>query len=315
MVRARTLRRRLTVPLPRPALRLRTPGGRWVRRFFVKAYTENLTGLAGMVAYNLLLSIFPLALLALFVFGLVLQSPSLEESALRDLREIFPTAAYSTLTLALDGIRRSSTSFGIFALLASLWIGSSFWGALDTAFSQSYHVPARSWVEQKRFGVAMIGVVLLFMAATVFVPTVQAILKSGARDLPLGLAGVESLVFALTLVAGLVVLFGIFCVVFWTVPNRPVPWAAVWPGALAAMLATGAVDYAFPLYLSNISTVARVGTTFVFVLIVLLWFYALSAIILGGATINAMRLEAREARPSPGAGGSGERSTGGDAPP
>ena len=41
--------------------------------------------------------------------------------------------------------------------------------------------------------------------------------------------------------------------IYWTVPNEPVPWPAIWPGALAATLAIGAVDYAFPFYLSNIN--------------------------------------------------------------
>jgi uncharacterized BrkB/YihY/UPF0761 family membrane protein len=69
-----------------------------------------------------------------------------------------------------------------------------------------------------------------------------------------------------------------------------VPWRAVWPGALAATAAIGVVSYAFPAYLSSISTIARFGTTIVFVLIVLGWFYLLALIILGGAVINALRL-------------------------
>ncbi len=267
---------------------------RAVRRFWVKAYTDNLTGLSGMVAYNLLLSIFPLALLALFIFGRVLQSPDLEQSALRDLRDVFPRAADSTLAETLDKVRTSSTSFGLVALAASIWIGSSFWGALDTAFCRIYHVTCRSWVEQKRFALAMLGVVLLLMAATVFVPAAQSILASGGERLPLGIAEVRGLYVALTLAASLVLLFAIFCLIFWSVPNRLVPWRAVWPGALGATIATGIVDYAFPLYLTNIATISQLGTTFVFVIIVLLWFYALAAIILGGATVNAMRFEAFE---------------------
>jgi uncharacterized BrkB/YihY/UPF0761 family membrane protein len=74
------------------------------------------------------------------------------------------------------------------------------------------------------------------------------------------------------------------------VPNRFVPWRAIWPGALAATVAIGIVDYAFPAYLSNISTIAHVGTTLIFITIVLLWFYALAIIILGGAIVNAERL-------------------------
>lgn len=268
---------------------------RTVVRFWRKAYEDNLTGLAGMLAYNLLLSILPLALIALFIAGRVLESPDLEQSVLRDLREIFPSTEASTLTDALDGIRRSSTSFGLFALLASVWIGASFWGALDTAFCQIYHVRCRSWLEQKRFSLAMLVVVLLLMAATVTVPTLQSILASGTHNLPLGLAEVEGLVYVATLAIGLVLLFATFCVIFAAVPNRGVPWRAIWPGAAGATLATGVVDNAFPLYLSNVSPLAALGSTFVFVVIVLVWFYVLALIILGGATVNAMRFEAEEA--------------------
>jgi uncharacterized BrkB/YihY/UPF0761 family membrane protein len=172
-----------------------------------------------------------------------------------------------------------------------VWIGSSFWGALDTAFCRIYHVRCRSWVEQKRFALGMLVVVLLFMAATVAVPTLQSLLVSGTDDLPLGLSGVNGVLYAATLAAGLVLLFIILCIVYSTVPNTLVPWRAVWPGALGATLAIGVVDYAFPAYLGSISTLARFGTTFVFVLIVLIWFYAIAIILLGGAVVNSMRLE------------------------
>ena len=101
----------------------------------------------------------------------------------------------------------------------------------------------------------------------------------------------KGVVYYATLAAGLLLLFAILCIVYWSVPNAFVPWRAIWPGAAAATAAIGVVDYAFPFYLSNISTIARFGTTFVFVLIVLLWFYAIAIIVLGGATINAMRYE------------------------
>lgn len=286
-----------TSPLEPRARRMVARPPRGLVAFWHKAYTDNLTGLSGMVAYNLLLSIFPLALLALFVFGQVLESPELEERVVSDLREIFPSVTDSTLTTTLDQVRNSSGTLGIFALVTSIWIGASFWGALDTAFCRIYHVKCRTWVEQKRFSVAMLGVSILLMAATIFVPTVQSILVAGTDNLPLGLAEVRGLVYLITLGIGLVLLFGVFCVIFWSVPNRRVPWRAVWPGAAGATLATGVVDYAFPLYLSNISTIAQLGTTFVFVVIVLVWFFALSAIILGGAIVNALRFEAFEATP------------------
>jgi len=175
--------------------------------------------------------------------------------------------------------------------VASIYIGSSFWGALDTAFCRIYHGPCRSWLQQKRFALVMLVFVLLFMAATVAVPALQSLLVTRSDDLPLGLSEVPGLIYGLTLAAGLLLLFLILCVIYTTVPNQRVPWRAIWPGALGATLAIGIVDYAFPIYLSTVSTFPRVGTTFVFVIIVLVWFYVLAAIILGGATVNAMRHE------------------------
>ncbi len=67
----------------------------------------------------------------------------------------------------------------------------------------------------------------------------------------------------------------------------------MWPGALGATVAIGIVDYAFPFYLSNVSAFAGLRTTLVFVLIVLIWFYALAIIILAGAVVNELRLLGR----------------------
>ena len=64
----------------------------------------------------------------------------------------------------------------------------------------------------------------------------------------------------------------------------------MWPGALGATVAIFCVDYGFPFYLTNVSTFGGLRTTLVFILIVLLWFYILALIILGGAVVNELRL-------------------------
>jgi membrane protein len=260
-------------------------------RFWRKANEENLTGLSAMVAYNLLLSIFPLALVALFIAGRVLRSPEVQESVLRDLEQLFPSAAESTLSEAVRRLQQSSTTAGIVALVAAVWFASSFWGAVDTAFCRIYHRPCRSWVRQKLFALGMFAVVLLFIVASVAMPAIQSLLLTGADDLPFGLSDVPGLLYGATLVAGVLVLFAALCVAYRVVPRGSVPWRCVWPGAAVATVAMLAVDYAFPVYLQNVSTL-RAGTTFVFVLIVLVWFYAMALILLVGAVVNELRFEA-----------------------
>jgi membrane protein len=263
-----------------------------VAGFFGKAFEDNLTGLAAMVAYNMLLSIFPLALVALFIAGRVLRSPEVQDSVLRDLEQLFPSAAESTLSEAVRRLQQSSTTTGIAALVAAVWFASSFWGSLDTAFCQIYHRPCRSWLRQKLFALGMFVIVLLFIVASVALPTLQGVVFTGAEDLPFGLSDVEGLVYTITLVAGVLALFVALCATYLLVPTGPIPWRCVWPGAFGATLAIGLVDYGFPLYLQNITTL-RAGTTFVFVLIVLVWFYAMAFIVLAGAVVNELRFERR----------------------
>ncbi len=258
--------------------------------FWRKAYEENVTGMSGMVAYNLLLSIFPFALVVLFIAGRVLRSEELSASLLADLQRIFPTAADSTLSEGIRRLQQTSTTAGIAAIVGAIWFGCSFWGAMDTAFCRIYHCECRTWVRQKVFALGMFVVVFLFVAATVIVPTVQALLVSGARDLPLGLSDVKGLVYGMTLTIGVGVLFLTLCAIYRLVPKARMPWAAVWPGALGATAAIGIVDLGFPLYLDNVSTL-RIGTSAVFVLIALVWFYVIALILLAGAVINGLRFE------------------------
>src|SRR3954462_2078655 len=263
----------------------------WLRAFWQRAYRENVTGLPAMVAYNLMLAVFPFALLVLFVFGQVLKIGGVESSVLADLQRLFPNTEQQTLTDALRRIEDNSTTIGIAAFVGSLWIGASFWGAMDTAFCRIYHVECRGWVEQKRFSFAMLGVVLLFIAASIFAPALESAVLASTDRLPFGLSDIKAIDTALVLGAALLVTFGICSVIFWAVPKGHMPWRAVWPGAAFVTFAAGLANWLFPIYLSNVSSLSHFGSTLGFVLIALLWFYVLSLALLAGAVINSLRFE------------------------
>jgi YihY family inner membrane protein len=244
-----------------------------------------------MVAYNLMLAVFPFSLLVLFIFGQVLRIHGVETSVLDDLERLFPNVEQETLTDVLQRIQDNSTTFGIAAFVGSLWIGASFWGAMDTAFCRIYHVECRGWVEQKRFSFTMLIVVLLFIAASIFMPTIEGALVSSTDKLPLGLSDIKAIDTVLLLAAALIVTFLICSVIFWAVPKGHMPWRAVWPGAAFVTVTAGVANWAFPFYLANVSSLSRLGSTLGFVLITLIWFYALSLALMAGAVINSLRFE------------------------
>ncbi len=279
----------------------------WLRAFWHRAYRENVTGLSAMVAYNLMLAVFPFALIVLFVFGQVLKIGGVEAGVLDDLKRLFPDVEQQTLTDVLNRIESNSTTIGIAAFFGSLWIGASFWGAMDTAFCRIYHVECRGWVEQKRFSFAMLAVVVLFIAASIFLPAVESGLVSSTDRLPLGLSDIKLIDTALLLVAAILIVFLICCVIFWAVPKGHMPWRAVWPGAAFVTVAAGIANWLFPVYLSNVSSLSRFGSTMGFILIALLWFYVLSLALMAGAVINSLRHELHDTGELPYANGVPEK--------
>jgi membrane protein len=266
----------------------------YLRAFWHRAYQENVTGLAGMVAYNLVLALFPFALLVLFIFGRVIQSPSVEESVVNDLQRLFPAVELTTLKNTLDHIRDSSTTIGLAAAIGAVWIGTSFWGAMDTAFCRIYHVQCRGWFEQKRFAIVMLLVVILFLAASVVVPTLEGVLVSSASDLPFGLSRIRGIASVLLLMAALTGTFLLCSVIYYSVPKGHVPWHGVWPGALFVTVTTGIANAVYPFYLTQVSSIGEVGGTIGFILVALVWFYLVSLSLMAGAVINALRYELRD---------------------
>ena len=263
----------------------------WLQAFWTRAYRENVTGLSAMVAYNLMLAIFPFALLVLFIFSQILRIEGIEAGVISDLQRLFPDAEQNTLNNALSSVRSNSAAIGIIAALGSIWIGASFWGAMDTAFCRIYHVECRGWWEQKRFSLGMLVVVALFILGSVLLPAFEGALIDSTQRLPFGLNEVQSLDSAILIGVTLILNLAVCSMIYWAVPKGHMPWRAVWPGAIFATLVAGLANWLFPLYLTNISTLSNFGSTIGFILIALLWFYIVALTLIAGGVINSLRHE------------------------
>jgi membrane protein len=263
----------------------------WLQAFWTRAYRENITGLSGMVAYNLMLAIFPFAFLVLFIFSQVLRIEGVETGIFNDLQRLFPDAEQGTLDNILSAIRSNSATLGLAAGIGSLWIGASFWGAMDTAFCRIYHVECRGWWEQKRFSLGMLLVVALFLLGSVVLPAAEGALIRQTENLPFGLNEIQSLDSVVLVAVTLTLNFIVAAVIYWAVPKGHMRWRAVWPGALFTTIVAGLANWLFPVYLTNVSALDRFGSTIGFILIALLWFYLVALTMLAGAVLNSVRHE------------------------
>jgi uncharacterized BrkB/YihY/UPF0761 family membrane protein len=137
----------------------------------------------------------------------------------------------------------------------------------------------------------MLLALTLLLAASVAVPIVESAVLAGTDDLPWGLNDFGAVRTSVVVVGGFIATFVIVSAIYWAVPKGHMPWSSVWPGALFFSTAVGIANYVFPLYLTTISDLNRVGGTIGFILVALIWFYAVSLGLLAGAVINSLRHE------------------------
>jgi membrane protein len=124
---------------------------------------------------------------------------------------------------------------------------------------------------------------LLSTAASSFIQLLDNV-RLGAPDqeplLDLGLS-----YFALYLVPGAITLV-IFFLVYRFVPNRRMHWRYVWPGALVATVLFESAKGLFIWYLENFATHDLVYGSLTSVIVLLLWAYVSSLILILGAEVS-----------------------------
>ena len=247
-----------------------------------------------MVAYNLLLSIFPLALISLFVAGRVLRSPGARRLGASTTRSgSSPRRPRATL---IDG-RPPARAVLDHGRASSRWsprCGSARpSGARWTRRSAaSTSCPAASWVRQKLFGFGMLVVVLrVHRRERRSCRRCSRCWSTAPSDLPFGLDSVSGLVYwrhVRRRPAGPVrrALHHLLA----RCPRARSPGRCVWPGALGRHAGDG--RRRLRRSRSTSPTPRRCGSArrAVFVLIALVWFYVLAMILLAGAVVNELRL-------------------------
>jgi hypothetical protein len=116
---------------------------------------------AGGLAYSALIALLPGLLLALSVFGLVVDDPAIREDLVGLVATAFPPLE-ELVRVALEQVSAGAVPTGIVAVIGLLWGSSRFYAALDYAFSRVFHnAPRRNEVVRTLRGLAVTG---LFVA-------------------------------------------------------------------------------------------------------------------------------------------------------
>ncbi|HEX8032940.1 MAG TPA: YihY/virulence factor BrkB family protein, partial [Ktedonobacterales bacterium] len=269
-------------------------GAQTSARFWTKITEDWVMQFSGMLAYNYLIALAPLALALLAIAGLILGSlsPETYQSFVNQLATAMPGGIGHSL---IDGIlRQLSKSAGlllVIAVITGVFSGSRLFVAMENCFAVIYRVSNRQAVPQNVVALLMtllfiILAPLTFTASTIAGTILRAIVPSGVQHN--GIA-----VTAEGFITGGIAAFILFAAIYFVVPNRKVTWKTVWPGALFAAVLLSLYGVLFPIYQGLFLKNAGYGSVVGLAIVVLIFLYYIGLISLLGAEMNTWRVGLR----------------------
>lgn len=252
-----------------------------------EATRDNIPLVAAGVAFYLLLSLFPLLIAAISIFGLVVDPAELERS-MSQLFAAMPEAARGVIEPQLHTIASaagSSLQLGlVLSVAVALWTASSGMSNLMKALSLAYDEHPRGFIKGRLMALALTlgGIVLLGVALAIIIggPIVYRFLELPGWALVVAQV-VQWAVLAALFIGGLGVLYHFG-------PNRDRPeWSWVSPGAITATVALLVISVGFSFYVSQFGSYNETYGALGGVIVLLLWLYFASFAVLIGAEMNA----------------------------
>src|SRR6266699_2146193 len=244
------------------------------QEFWAKFNNDWSWNNAAGLAFNLILSIFPLviALLALIGFFVGRLDPvAYHDYTTSKLHDLFPavTSSQNIIQPALRQLKKDSGILGIFAIVVSIFNGSRLFMFLQGCFDLIYHVRPRNVIVQNALSVVMVLLFVILVPIMVLASSLPAIVYSLLQKTPEGL-----LLSVSGIVSGLIGAYVLFQVIYMVVPNQKISFRNSWRGAVVAAVLLQIFLELFPFYAARFLVGDAGQAGFAVILIVFFYYFA-----------------------------------------
>jgi membrane protein len=271
-------------------------------KLFKEAGQDDLSGAATELAYKLFLALFPfmifLTALGGFsssLFGIADPTTEIMDSIGPSIPDESETMIRNEITSVVDQKNTALLSFGI---VGTIWSASSAMGAMMKGLNRIYEVKeSRSMFKRYGIALALTASAGLFIVVSVVIAVAgQAFGESIAGEL--GMEGTASLLFTIARwpVAAILLMTAV-ALLYWAAPDTDLPLRWISPGAIMFVLVWIPATFLFGLYVSNFGSYSGTYGALGGVVVLLVWLYLTSYVLLLGAELNDVLIE--ETAPAP----------------
>ncbi|NJN86555.1 MAG: YihY/virulence factor BrkB family protein [Leptolyngbyaceae cyanobacterium SL_7_1] len=260
-----------------------------IRRTVEAIGRQRLPGLAAEMAYNAMLGLFPAILTVLTAIGLFHPLNVAFQQLAERIREVAPVEVFVLIDRFVRDISDSRDG-GLFSLsfVVALWATSGAFSAAMTALDQIHRIPMkrrRPFWKAKLISLGLtLGTILLLMIASALVLVGDWAISY--LDNTSDFFSTESLARLLTWGLSLGIVSIAFGLVYRIGPSRWTSNKPIFPGAILAAISWATISSLFRSYVSNFGDYNRAYGAIGTVIVLLLWLYLSSLVLLIGDQLN-----------------------------
>jgi len=258
---------------------------------------DDVPGLAAQVAYYLILSLFPLLLVIFSLLG-TFSSPELAQDVLGYFQRVLPEQVYGVIETyvgnTLSGDRQAPGVLSI-GIIATLWAASGALSAFIKALNSAYDVEeTRAFWKVKGLAIILtLGLSVLVVVGVVLLVLGPVIGEALAGRL--GLGSLFDLVWNIgRWVIALLFLVSTVALLYYFAPDARLPFRWITPGGIVAVVLWVLASVAFSFYISNFGSYDETYGSIGAAIILLIYLYISSLMILLGAELNSVLVRTRE---------------------
>jgi membrane protein len=223
------------------------------RRAVVGFLDHEALQYAGSMAYFGVLSIFQVLVLAVVVGSLLIGEGEARDLVIEQVQAGTPLDP-GTVEGVIDAVIESRGTMTIISFGFLLWSALGIFSALSGGISRVFeNAPRRPFLQDKLVGLLLMALTGLLALASVVIGIVTGVLQQAATGLVADLPGGSTAVWLIGLLAPLILIFLAFWVIYRVVPNRPVTWGEVLPGAVVAALLWTVLRFGFTWYATSVA--------------------------------------------------------------
>ena len=263
----------------------------WVfsKHTYLSYLRHNCSQQAAAIAYYVLFSLIPLAIILVSILGIVLTRESVRQDFVDRVLDVVPlsqTEGRDFVEDTLNNVKRVSGPIAVLGFVATVWSASAVFSSIRRALNVVWGADEqRPFVRQKLIDFAQLGVLAAFLLASFVLTGVLRSAREASADFAGPLANENPLWEIPYVVLPAALTFGVFVVLYHTVPAVRPRWRDALPGAAFATLLFEALKNSFAIYVANFGNYdvvfGSLGGAFLF----LLYTFLAANILLIGAEI------------------------------